>query len=185
MLARSSVVAGKEHKLSFFPDFISKSVTDADFKFLKSIGIKACLIDLDGTVVSRGDYEVDKKIRKALQNSGIAVHIATNRPKSRSLKTLKEDLYAASVVHPQGFMGKPTKRYYKNAIKSLGLKPHEVIMIGDRYIQDIFGANRAGLYTLLVHKLGISKGKADAYFSEAERKFTATISPHYTEIKLK
>lgn len=185
MLARSSVVAGKEHKLTFYPDFISKSVTEADFKFLKSIGIKACLIDLDGTVVSRGTFEVDDKIRKALKNAGIAVHIATNRPKSRSLKTLKEDLYADSVVHPVGIMGKPTKRYYKNAITSLGLKPDEVVMIGDRYIQDIFGANRAGLYTLLVHKLGKNKGKADEFISEMERRFTMSISLRYTDIKVK
>lgn len=185
MLVRRSVVAGKEHKLTFYPDFISKSVTEADFRFLKTIGIKACLIDLDGTVVSRGEYEVDEKIRKALKLTGMKVYIATNRTKNRSLKNLQKDLSAKGVIHPKGVLGKPTKTYYRNAIKKLGFRPNEVVMIGDRYIQDILGANRAGLYTLLVHKLGKSKGRVDELISEAERKFTMAISPDYTAVKVK
>lgn len=179
MLVRFKPVSNKIRSFSFHPDFIAESIADVDFTYLKKIGITTCLIDLDGTVVSRGSFEVDPHIATALSNSGLTIHIATNRPKSRSLKNLKEDLFAASVIHPRGVFGKPTRRYYINALKELGLKPHQVVMIGDRFIQDMLGANRAGIYSLLVNKLGATKGRVDLYFSMLEKSFTKLILGKY------
>lgn len=182
MVIRSQTAGSKEPGFTFFPDFICKSITDVDFGYLKKQGIKACFIDLDGTVVSRGTFEVDPRIGEVLSNSKLDIHIATNRPKSKSLKRLKEDLYAVSVVHPRGLFGKPTKRYYKNALKELHLKPQEVVMLGDRYVQDILGANRAGIYSLVVYKLGDNKGKFDKSFSNLEKVFTNFIVRKYRTI---
>lgn len=162
---------------------ICKSIIDIDFTYLKKRGITTCFIDLDGTVVSRESFDVDPRIAKVLSECGLAIHIATNRPKSRSLKSLKEDLSATSVIHPHGVFGKPFKRYYVNALKDLHLKPEEVIMIGDRYLQDIYGSNRAGIYSMAVYKLGASKGKFDYYFSKLEGLLTTRISGKYRPIK--
>lgn len=175
----------KSAHASLRPDFISTSVADVDFKYLKSIGITACFIDLDGTVVSRGTFEVDQKIQDVLKNSGLAIHIATNRPKSRSLKSLKEQLHATSVIHPKGVYGKPTKKYYLAALKELGLKKSEVVMIGDRFIQDIYGANRAGIYSLAVFKLGAHKGRVDKTISGAERRLTDKLFASYNDSSVK
>lgn len=173
----------KKPAISFLPDVICKSIVDIDFTHLKKHGITTCFIDLDGTVVSRESFDVDPRIAKTLSGCSLAIHIATNRPKSRSLKSLKEDLSATSVIHPHGFFGKPFKRYYINALKDLHLKPNEVIMIGDRYIQDIYGSNRAGIYSMAVYKLGSSKGKLDYYFSKLEGLFTTRIAGRYKSIK--
>lgn len=161
------------------PDFIASSVQDIDFAMLRAYGIKNCLIDLDNTVVERADYNVSQDIKNALKHSGLTVYIATNRPKSRDLKDLKEKLGAKGVVHPHGLMGKPTKTYFINALKDKSLDKSTVIMIGDRYIQDIFGANRAGIYSLLVHKFGKPVGKLDSIISSIESRWTARISKKY------
>ncbi len=183
MLVRPKLPPRKKPQFSIQPDFIAESIVGVNFKYLKKLGVKACLIDLDGTVVSSGTFEVDKRIGKVLSKAGLPIHIATNRPKSRSLKTLKEDLHAVSVIHPHGLLGKPSKHYYNGALKELHLKPHEVVMIGDRYIQDTIGANRAGIYSLLVHKLGVAKGKGDLYFSMLEQHFTKRNSTKYQKSK--
>lgn len=185
MRVRPDIQDSKPNKHLMRPDFIAKSVVDIDFSYIKKLGITTLFIDLDGTVVSRGTYEVSSEYKKALVNSGMQIHIATNRPKSRSLKTLKEDLHATSVIHPRGIFGKPAKSYYENALKSLGLKKSEVVMMGDRYIQDIWGANRAGIYSLVVFKLGKSKAGLDKFISNRERKFTEALLPSYTEASLK
>lgn len=185
MRIRRSTLVVKKARASIYPDFISQSIKTVDFKYLRKAGITNCFIDLDGTVVSRGTFEVDPGIKQALKNSGLKIHIATNRPKSRSLKTLKEDLNASSVIHPVGLYGKPSRRYYVHALKLLNLKSREVVMIGDRYIQDILGANRAGIYSLLVYKLGPSKGKADELLSGYEKKITEYILPKYTDSSVK
>jgi uncharacterized protein len=183
MLVRPKLSSQKKPRLGIQPDFIAESITEVDFGYLKKLGITTCFIDLDGTTVSRGTFEVDRHIAKVLSKSGLAIHIATNRPKSRSLKSLKEDLHAQSVIHPDGIFAKPSKRYYTGALKELGLEPHEVVMMGDRYIQDTIGANRAGIYSLIVHKLGAAKGKGDLYFSMLEQRFTDRTSNKYQKSK--
>lgn len=47
-------------------------------------------------------------------------------------------------------IGKPSKDFFHLAVESMGLKPAEVLMIGDDIISDIRGAQDAGLKTALV-----------------------------------
>lgn len=175
----------KKVEFRFKPDFISSSIADVDFTYLKKLGITACFIDLDGTVVSRSTYDVDPEISRSLQKSGLQVHIATNRPVGRDLKNLKDDLHAKSVIHPKGISPKPSKQYYYYALRDTGLKASEVVMIGDRYFQDILGANRSGIYSLLVYKLGDSKGRTDKAISNLEKLITEKFSRSYQQVKNK
>jgi len=168
-------------RTSFFPDYISTSVADIDFEFLKQRGITTVLIDLDGTVVPRGTYEVSESIRRALRTSGLNTYIATNRPKNRDLRSLKQDLAATGVVHPIGIHGKPSTKYFQTALREHNLEAREVVMIGDRYLQDILGANRAGLRTLLVDKIGRPQKLLDRLFSDGEQYITRKLSKTYSE----
>lgn len=179
MIARKKDAFQKRPTARITPDFIAENIYTIDFALLRSHGIKACFIDLDGTVVERSQYDVHVDIKTALQNSGMQVYIATNRPRSMDLKDLKETLGAKGVVHPHGIFAKPAKRYFSNALKDTGLSSHEVIMIGDRVFQDILGSNRAGMYSLLVYKLGKPVGFIDKLISALERLFTRHISRRY------
>lgn len=179
MLCLHSAKYRKKPNSKFKPDFIAKSVQDIDFELLRKYGIKSCLIDLDDTVVERANYNVDPSIVNALKQSGLDIYIATNRPKSRDLKELKKDLGATGVIHPHGLMGKPTKRYFLNGMRDKSLDIASTVMVGDRIIQDIFGANRAGIYSLLVYKLGKPAGKIDSLISSLERRWTTHIAKQY------
>lgn len=180
MIRRHTAAAKKHPRFSLYPDFIADTVDTIDFAALRAKGIKACFIDLDGTVVARSTYDVSPAIRAALGASGLKVHIATNRPKGRDLKNLVKDLGADGSVHPHFIFGKPTKRYFVNALHDKGLEPHETVMIGDRYVQDILGANRAGLYSLLVYKLDKPVNLGDRIISSIERRWTLLISTRYS-----
>jgi len=180
MLANPSGTSG--HK-RFKPDYIADSVCDIDFALLEARGIKTVLIDLDGTVVSRGTFEVDKKITDCLKKQKVDIYIATNRPKSRDLKDLRQSLYATGVVHPSGVFMKPLPKYFKRAAAEHQLQTSEVAMIGDRYLQDIYGANRAGLTTILVRKLGDSKGYLDTKLSNFEKRRTEKLAAAYVSAK--
>lgn len=165
------------------PDFIATGITDIDFSYLRSKGIKAIFIDLDGTVVARGQYEVNPAITKTLRSQPLPVYIATNRPKSRDLKNLKESLHAQGVIHPRGFAGKPFPAYFKQACRLHGYQPNEVLMIGDRYIQDIIGANGAGLFTAVVFKLDTPTNFFDTLLSATERKLSHYFARTYRPVK--
>jgi HAD superfamily phosphatase (TIGR01668 family) len=163
------------------PDYIANAITDVNFTYLEKMGIKAIFVDLDGTVVARGTYDVASDISQTLSSQPLKVFIATNRPKSRDLKNLKQLLNANGVIHPHGFAGKPFPRYFKTACREHNLQPHEVAMIGDRYIQDIIGAHLAGLATIVVYKLDASTNWFDHLLSGIERRLTRRFARKYRE----
>ena len=179
MLQRTSAFRRNPLTKHFSPNFIATSVLDIDFEYLHRHGIKAALIDLDGTVVARGTFEVASEVRELLKRQPLKMYIATNRPKSRDLKDLREHLNANGVIHPIGFWGKPFPKYYAQAASDHGLKPSELVMIGDRYLQDIFGANLAGLQTIVVRKLDKPTNVIDRLLSWLERHRTDTLLRNY------
>lgn len=179
MISRLPELFKKSRRTSFRPDFIVRNVFDIDFDKLAGYGIKVCLIDLDDTVVERGKFAISDQTIQALRHSGMRIFIATNRPKSRDLKNLRIDLGSEGVIHPKFIFSKPSKKYYEYALQDNNLKRSEVVMIGDRYIQDILGANRAGIYSLLVRKLGVPQGPLDKLISAVEKFYTDKIAPKY------
>lgn len=172
-----------KHKRPFWPDYLVSSVDTINFMFLKKQGIKAIMIDLDGTVVHIGKFNVSKEVTDSLRNQPIKIYIATNRPEDRSLQSLEEDLHASGVIHPSGLIGKPFAHYYKKSLKILGLRASQVVMIGDRFLQDIYGANKAGLTTISVNKIGKSTNQIDKLLSYIERKHRQRIAKYYHPIK--
>jgi uncharacterized protein len=126
---------------------------------------------------------VSESIKRALRAQPLDVYIATNRPRSRDLKTLKEDVGASGVVHPSGVLAKPFAVYYRRALKTHGLQPNEVAMVGDRYLQDILGGNGAGLWTILVRRLGPPVGRSDRVLSSLEDRRSERLVKRYLPAK--
>lgn len=153
------------------PDYIASAVSDIDFEALGKRGITTLFIDLDGTVVERAQYAVSPAVVSALQSQELDIYIATNRPVKRDLRDLLELLSAKGVVHPKGVLGKPFPSYYRNALKRFNLKQSEVAMVGDRFLQDIWGANAAGLTTVLVRKQDHPTNWFDRLLSGAESRY--------------
>jgi HAD superfamily phosphatase (TIGR01668 family) len=164
----------------FRPDFIAESVADIDFGHLAELGIQALLIDLDGTVVHRGQYEVSAELTRALGGQPFDIYIATNRPQSQSLQGLEALLHARGAIHPQGIWAKPSRGYYRHALSVLDLPAQQVAMVGDRHFQDIYGANRVGICSVLVCKLDEPVGVFDRLISGLEARRTRRLRrKHY------
>ncbi len=139
----------------WLPNLIATDVLSIDFNYLKKSGIKACLFDLDHTLLVHGTVDLSPRTNKHLEQSGMKIYIATNRKHSKELDTLAKQLGADDVMHASGRrISKPSKKYYDLAVEKTGYKPREVAMIGDRLLQDIWGARRAGLTAILVRKFG-------------------------------
>lgn len=172
----------KKAGLSLKPDFIARNILNIDFKYLQSLGITTCYLDLDGTVVDRDTFHVDGAVTAALAKSGMDIKIATNRSHSRSLQELQTAVHASSVIHPKGIFGKPSKRYFRQALRDHNLTQDQVVLIGDRFIQDVLGANRSGIYSLLVFKLGRSIGRVDTIVSKAEQRYAHKLASKYLKL---
>ncbi len=137
------------------PDFVAKNVEDIDFSYLKKQGVKACFFDLDHTILNQGTNLVSETILKQLRGLNIELYIATNRRYTDELRVISKQLHSRGIMHsaPKGIF-KPRKAYYERLIALAGVAPENIVMVGDRIFQDIWGANRMGVRSVLVSKLG-------------------------------
>jgi HAD superfamily phosphatase (TIGR01668 family) len=180
---RTSLDPARPSKQTSLPDFIAPSVAEIDFPFLYRMGIRGCFIDLDGTIVERGKHEIGDELSQILADQPLTVFLATNRPKGRSLQDLKERTHAQHVIHPASVRGKPFKAYYRAALRQVELEPAQAVMVGDRYLQDVVGANRAGLYTVMVHKFGRAEAFDDKLQSRVDAFFLRRFAGRYEDIR--
>ena len=135
---------------NWLPDYLTKNVAGIDFAHLEQRGVKRCFIDIDGTITPRGGGEVDEKTLQNLRRMKLPLFIATNRLNTTGLAELATRINAEGFITPQNWRGKPSRAYYRNALSRYGFAANETAMIGDRLLQDVWGANRAGLVTVFV-----------------------------------
>ena len=139
----------------YVPDYTAASIEKIDFKLLASKGIKYVAFDADSTLVPYRGIEMTPESRRyLLENKKLFKNfvIASNRV-TNDLHHIGDSL-DISVVRATLFTRKPKRRYFKRVLNFLGARPHEVAMIGDKLMADIWGGNRAGMTTVWVERLG-------------------------------
>ena len=134
----------------FYPSYYTKNTYSIDFKKLKELGIKGIIFDIDNTLVPH-DAPADKKafrLIEELKEMGFKLMIVSNNEEPR-VKSFADALGCPYVFKAL----KPAATGYLEAFKKTGLKKEELICIGDQIFTDIWGANRAGLKSILVGRL--------------------------------
>jgi uncharacterized protein len=119
---------------------------------LRQRGIRSVLFDLDNTVVDWNQEHVRPEVLEwanQCREAGLTLCICTNAHKKPRIERIAQQLGASYVATA----GKPGVRGYRAALELVGCTPQEAVMIGDQVFTDIWGANRAGLATILVRPL--------------------------------
>lgn len=134
------------------PRLYVESVFDIQPELLKNKGIRAVILDLDNTLIIRGEENAKPRILdwlESLRRNGFKLCIVSNNSRTKGGKI------ASALGLPGVFRAvKPRGRPFRKALALLGTKPVETAMVGDQLFTDILGGNRLGLYTVLVSSLG-------------------------------
>jgi uncharacterized protein len=150
----------KNKRPLFMPDYIASSILEVDFKVLKALGVKHVLLDLDLTLRKKMTRQLEPQVNDYLINSvkdqGFAsISIASNN--MLDLRRYGVPL-SAQIFQPYWvgirLIRKPNLAFYQKILDRLQAKPSECVMIGDKLRADVYGGNRAGMYTVLVHPKG-------------------------------
>jgi hypothetical protein len=169
----------------YLPDYTARNIGDIDYSYLKSRGIEVCFFDLDHTMVQSGSVKIDSSVISMLRDVDIKIYIATNRSYSPALDKMAKQINASGVMYSKNrSMFKPRKVYYNELIKTADLPAEKIIMIGDRIIQDIIGANLADVNSLLVEKFG-KLGIIETVATLIDRLIPFIFRTRYTEINKK
>ncbi len=148
---------------NFLPNEHVKSVFEISPSKLKELGIKGVITDLDNTLVEWDRPNATPELVdwfKDIKNTGITVTIVSNNNEKR-VKDFADPLGIPFIFEAR----KPLVRAFKRAIREMGLKNEEVVVIGDQLLTDVFGGNRTGLHTILV----VPVAQTDGFFTKFNR----------------
>jgi hypothetical protein len=114
------------------------------------------VLDVDHTLAVYNSLELEPdtmKFLSRLHDTGIVDGIVIASNSRRNLQPMADSI-GASVVRPGRAQRKPSKAFYKRVLDSIGCRPDEAVMVGDKMFNDIWGGNRVGMYTILVKPIG-------------------------------
>lgn len=138
--------------MSLIPTRVLDSIYDLDPKALREAGITLVLADLDNTLISYEESLPSPALRAwkdALEEQGIALFVVSNSRKSRRCPDFCQALGVGCVRHA----GKPGSKGFREALERTGRTSTQALMVGDQIFTDVWGANRAGIASVLVKPL--------------------------------
>ncbi|MCR5585901.1 MAG: YqeG family HAD IIIA-type phosphatase [Lachnospiraceae bacterium] len=130
-----------------FPTRDCDSTYKINFRKLYKKGYRGIMFDIDNTIVEH-DQPVTKraiKLFKLLHRLGFKTCLISNNKEAR-IKPLAKKLNCEYVYKA----GKPKKFGYLKGMKKMNTNKHNTVFIGDQLFTDIWGANRAGIKSILV-----------------------------------
>ena len=132
---------------TFYPVMRSATAYGIDYRGWYEKGKRALLFDIDNTLVPHGAPADDKAVAlfRELHRIGFRTCLISNNREPR-VKSFADRVGAQYLWKA----GKPSPRGYETACAMLQVTPEQTLFIGDQLFTDIWGANRAGIDTILV-----------------------------------
>ncbi len=131
----------------FYPKKYVDSAYEIPYEAFYKKGIRGVIFDIDNTLVPHGapaDGRA-KALFERLKAAGLKTCLMSNNKEPRvasfAAEVHSDYLYKA---------GKPGKKGYQRAMERMGTGADTTLFVGDQLFTDVYGANRAGIYAILV-----------------------------------
>ena len=135
----------------FYPDEDVNSTYEIPFEDFYKKGIRGIIFDIDNTLVPHGAPADNraKKMFSRLHELGMETCLLSNNKEPR-VSAFAKDAGSLNFI----FKGrKPGVEGYQRAMKLMGTNSSNTIFVGDQIFTDVFGAKRAGIYSILVSRI--------------------------------
>ena len=132
---------------TFYPDLYMDSAYGIDYEEYYRRGFRGIIFDIDNTLVEHGAPADERTLNlfAHLKELGFQAMVVSNNKEPRV--KMFADAVGISYIYKAG---KPKPGNYKKAMEQMGTDTANTIFIGDQIFTDIYGANLAGLRTILV-----------------------------------
>lgn len=132
----------------FYPKEYINSTYSIDFSKYYRKGYRGILFDVDNTLVPHNlpADERSRELFKQLREIGFETCLISNNKEPRVAQFSKR-------VGNQHYIykaNKPSRSCYYKAMKLMGTNKQNTLFVGDQLFTDVYGANRAGIYSILV-----------------------------------
>lgn len=131
----------------FYPGECQDSTYQIDFERLYEQGYRGVIFDIDNTLVPHGAPADERAIRffKRLKEIGFEACLLSNNQYER-VASFNERIGVHFIENAH----KPSTKNYIRAMALMHTNEKTTIFVGDQLFTDVYGANRAGIRTILV-----------------------------------
>ena len=131
----------------FYPKECAHSTYGIDFRAYYEKGYRGILFDIDNTLVPHDAPATPEAIAffAGLRRIGFETCLISNNDEAR-VKPFADAVGSFYIYKA----GKPGKKGYQEAMRRMGVTTSEALFVGDQIFTDIWGANRAGIHSILV-----------------------------------
>mgnify|MGYP000955363059 FL=1 len=130
-----------------YPKVYLDSTYEIDFEQYYQDGYRAIIFDIDNTLVTHGAPADQRAIAlfKRLHALGYQTMMLSNNKEPR-VKMFCDAVDAEYIYKA----GKPNPANYREAMKRMHTDEKNTLFVGDQIFTDVWGANKAGIYSILV-----------------------------------
>ena len=123
------------------------STYEIDFKGLYNKGYRGVIFDIDNTLVCHNAdaSEQAKALFRHLKEIGFESCLLSNNQIER-VERFNKEIHTNYIYDAH----KPSTKNYRRAMERMGTNKDNTLFVGDQIFTDIYGANRAGIATILV-----------------------------------
>lgn len=134
----------------FYPKEYKKSTYVIDFAKYRAKGYRAVIFDIDNTLVEHGAPADERSISlmEKLKSLGYEIMLLSNNKEPR-VKMFNDAVHVKYIYKA----GKPGTKNYREAMERMGSDEKTTLFVGDQLFTDVWGANRAGIYSILVQPI--------------------------------
>ena len=133
---------------SLVPDYYFNRYSDASAEFLRSIGVRGIVLDIDNTLEPYENPMPSADLLawfNSLKKAGIKAAFVSNNNAKRV------ELFNKNLGFPAYFKaGKPFKKNVLCALSDMDVSTEEAILMGDQVFTDVWAARNAGLRAILL-----------------------------------
>ena len=134
----------------FYPGSCIESTYSIDFEQLYNKGYRGIIFDIDNTLVPHG-FPADERaveLISRLKALGFEILFLSNNKEPR-VKSFNDAVNGRYIYKA----GKPSRAGYQKAMEMMGTDKASTLFVGDQIFTDIWGANNAGIYSILVSRI--------------------------------
>lgn len=133
-----------------YPDKEINSTYEIDFQKFYKKGYRGIIFDVDNTLVPHG-MDADQRAKdlfQTLHRLGFQTILLSNNKQPR-VKKFSDAVHSKYIFKA----GKPSAKNYFKAMEQMHTKAETTIFVGDQIFTDIWGANNACIYSILVRPI--------------------------------
>ncbi|MCR5773918.1 MAG: YqeG family HAD IIIA-type phosphatase [Lachnospiraceae bacterium] len=136
--------------MRLFPLAMCDDTYGIDYRGLWEKGYRGIIFDIDNTLVEHNQPATERSVEliKKLSDMGFATAVVSNNREPR-VKAFA-DAVGCKYVYKAG---KPKAGGYIKAMKKMGTGRDDTFAVGDQLFTDIWGANNAGIKSIMVRRI--------------------------------